>query len=95
MAIDIATLDPDVLHGREWRRLRAALKQERVARYALRLQLEGWTVMSSVRAAMREFGMSRRSVLAAVKRHRPAIEASATHATFREWSLGVRRVLRD
>jgi hypothetical protein len=97
MADDIADLDPEANHGRRRRKLRAEIRQEQAARYVMVLMLEGWRMMPAVRAAMKQCGMKRSAVFAAIKQHRAAIERTATYSVFREWStrLGIRRILRD
>src|SRR4051812_36187640 len=84
---DIADLfNLDKQRGHKWRRLRADSRQKDAARYVMALECMGWQTMSAVRAAMRaeNFGLSRSTILAALKRHRPAIERSATYQVRRD-----------
>jgi hypothetical protein len=94
MGIDLADLDPDTLHGRPWRKLRAQLQQRAVARCVMHLKLLGWGTRAAVEMAQQQFLVSKSGVMAALKRHRSAVERSATYQVMKEWSrqFGIRPV---
>ena len=94
MADDISDLDLDNKHGHQFRRLRAADRQRKVARYVMLLGLDGWMQATAVRAAMREFKVPRSAIFEALKQQRAAVEREAYYLMRRKLSGVVRRVLR-